>query len=314
MKIFKEVFIDAPLKVKRVYPITFSFPQCKIVSNIPIKTKLLSSLIPGDRNTYQFDNEVDYYNEYKSSMFAITKRKSGWDCMRHYEIIANGCIPYFPNIESCPKNTMSLFPKNLLIKANTLFNKILSTNNNITTECMNEYLSLNIELVLYLKNHLTTRNIAKYILEKTNHTNVSKILFLSGCLNSDYLRCLTLHGFKELFGVKCHDYPKVVHIYKCDYAVYKDLWGRGITYSNILDNELHDDNLDNTIIDDITNKRYDIIIYGSYHRGLPHYDIVSSIYEPEKIIMLCGEDIHRCDMKDKMLSKGHHLFIREMWE
>ena len=30
----------------------------------------------------------------------------------------------------------------------------------------------------------------------------------------DYLRCLTLIGFKEKFKSNCHDYVKVEHIYK----------------------------------------------------------------------------------------------------
>ena len=33
--------------------------------------------------------------------------------MRHYEIMSNGCIPYFIDIESCPKLTMFNFPKDL---------------------------------------------------------------------------------------------------------------------------------------------------------------------------------------------------------
>jgi hypothetical protein len=31
------------------------------------------------------------------------QKKGGWDCLRHYEIIGNGCMPYFENIEKCPK-------------------------------------------------------------------------------------------------------------------------------------------------------------------------------------------------------------------
>jgi hypothetical protein len=95
--------------------ITFSIPEEKIVKDIPNKSKLLSSLIPGNLSTYIYNNEEDYYNEYKKSLFATTILKAGWDCMRHYEILLNGCIPYFPNIENCPKNTMKLFPKSNLM-------------------------------------------------------------------------------------------------------------------------------------------------------------------------------------------------------
>ena len=84
----------------------------------------MSSLIPGDTKTYIYNNETDYYNEYKQSFFAITKKKGGWDCMRHYEILANGTIPYFLNIEACPPNTMALLPKDLIMEGNLLYDKL----------------------------------------------------------------------------------------------------------------------------------------------------------------------------------------------
>jgi hypothetical protein len=33
--------------------------------------------------------------------------------MRHYEILGNGALPYFPDIEGCPERTMVNFPKAL---------------------------------------------------------------------------------------------------------------------------------------------------------------------------------------------------------
>ena len=75
-----------------------------------------------------------------------------------------------------------------------------------------------------------------------------------------------LHGFKEIMGINCHDYPKVPHIYKSNNIDYSKLYGKGISYTNLLESDLHDDNLDNTIEENIKNKYYDIVIYGSYHR------------------------------------------------
>ena len=50
------------------YPITFSIPECKIINKIPIKTQVVSKLIPGQLDTYIYNNETDYYNEYKRSL------------------------------------------------------------------------------------------------------------------------------------------------------------------------------------------------------------------------------------------------------
>jgi hypothetical protein len=49
-------------------------------------------------------------------------KKAGWDCMRHYEILGNNCIPYFIDLEDCPKNTLTNLPKELLLKLENYLN------------------------------------------------------------------------------------------------------------------------------------------------------------------------------------------------
>jgi len=130
-------------------------------------------------------------------------------------------------------------------------------------------------------------------------------------MHPDYLRCVTLHGFKEIFGEKCHDYPKINHIYKSEPNNYKTLYGKGITYSNLLEHSFHNNELDKTIEDDILNHKYDIIIYGSYHRGMPYYNLIRSSYKPDEVILLCGEDLHNCNYSH-YAKEGHHIFVREL--
>ena len=294
-----------------LYPITFSIPEEKVIKNLPNKTKMVATIIPGNQKTYIYDNEKDYYNGYQNSFFGITTKKAGWDCLRHYEILANGCIPYFPDIELCPVNTMSLLPKNMFIECNNLYkiysNKNIKELNNTDTEILNKMVD---KLLSYTLNNLTTVKIAKYILDKSKKNNTSKILYLSGNTEPDYLRCLTLHGLKMIYGINCHDFPKISHIYKNNKIDAKKLYGKGITYTNLLDQELNNNIEEPTVIENINNKYYDLIIYGSYHRGVPYYDLISNIYKPDKIILLCGEDIHRCDYK-KWVNKGHYVFVRE---
>jgi hypothetical protein len=296
-----------------IHPITFSIPEEKIVSVIPNKTKILSSLIPGQMETYIYSTESEYYDEYKRSMFATTTKKGGWDCMRHYEILANGCIPYFPNIEECPPNTMSLFPKELVYEGNMLYTKICNKNiNELTMEELQQYNDLVSKFLNYTKNKLTTTTIAKYILDKTNHSTVKNILYLSGNPFPDYLRCVTLHGFKKIFGKCCHDYPKITHIYKsANKEPYLPTYGKGFTYSHLLDQVLHNDYSDYNIEEIIRRKHYDIVIYGSYHRGMPYFDLVNSVYKPNEIILLCGEDLHCCSYND-YINKGYNVFVREL--
>lgn len=130
-------------------------------------------------------------------------------------------------------------------------------------------------------------------------------------MKPDYLRCLTLHGFKQLIGANCHDYPKVSHVYESDETQYGNTYGRGYTYTRIVKDLDRDDALDASIEADIRNMNYDMVIYPSYHRGMPLYDLVSSVYPPEKIVLMCGEDIHSCD-RITWLERGHHVFVREL--
>lgn len=144
-KYFKrELYTD----VENVYPINFGIPEELILNKVGEKIKDISSIIPNSDRKYSFDDEKEYYEEYSKSWFAHTKKKGGWDCLRHYEIMMNGCIPIFEDLENCPKNTMVEFPKKEVFN----FNK---QSKNIEN---NEF------IIEYTKNKLTTKNILERIL------------------------------------------------------------------------------------------------------------------------------------------------------
>jgi len=304
----------------KIYPISFSIPSEKIVTNIPEKTKLLATIIPGKPETYIYGNsEIDYYMDYRRSIFGMTTKKAGWDCMRHYEIMANGCIPYFPDIMNCPIETMTTFPKDLIMEGNRLYEKYTHLDiGHIQQHFRYEYEDLIRRILDYVRVHLTTESIARVIVEKT-YPPVEKVLFLSGSLYPDYLRCLTLHGLKQVFGANCHDYPRVPHMYSDYISMHnnRELYGNGFSYSRLLAPELHDYKKDETIEMDIQRGVYDMVIYGSLHRGLTMIDLVLRCFPKEKVVFLCGEDIHqngvphKCPLRE-ISRDGHSIFIREL--
>lgn len=271
-----------------IYPLSFSIPECKIVTQPPVKTKQLATVIPGNLRTYIFQKESDYYRDYQESVFAHTCKKAGWDCLRHYEILANGCMPIFRDLNKCPPNTMVHFPKDLVMKQDP---------QDIP------------KLLEYTRTHLTTKAMAKYILNKSG-IEAKSILFLSGNTYPDYMRCLNLHGFKELFGSDCHDYPRIPHLYT-DYPTPQNLYGKGMTYTCLLDPSIRNPENDSTIEADIKTKKYDAVVYGSVHRGMPFFDLIKNVYPPNKLILICGEDEHpECQFKN-LSSEGYNVFIRE---
>lgn len=113
--------------IKNVYPINFAIPKEKIVNTINQKpSNVLAPLIPGKYSTYVYETEQDYFQSYQNSIFALTYKKVGWNSLRHYEILMNGCIPLFLNIDKCPKNILTNLPKKLLFNIFNEYSWILN--------------------------------------------------------------------------------------------------------------------------------------------------------------------------------------------
>jgi hypothetical protein len=145
---------------KNILPISFSIPIEKIVKNKENikKIKKLADLIPGSplNRNYIYENEEDYYRGYREAYFGMTFKKAGWDCMRHYEILANYCLPYFPDLNDCPKYTMVNFPKEDVLKAKDLYESSIFD--------LDNYYEILEKVFEYTKQKLVTTECAKYVL------------------------------------------------------------------------------------------------------------------------------------------------------
>ena len=137
-------------------PINFCIPKNLIVDLVPVKQKDYGYIIPGDLSTYIYNNQDEYYNDYAISYYGVTYKKGGWDCLRHYEILMNGCMPFFPGLQECPVNTMTLFPKMIVHQNNEILkNSGLPENYNHVMQ----------QLIDHTKKYLTTEYTAKLILQ-----------------------------------------------------------------------------------------------------------------------------------------------------
>ncbi len=145
-------------------PIAFAIPENRIGTVSRQKTKLLAFIDPRDPRTYIYHDERDYYGDYAESLFAVTKKKAGWDCLRHYEILANGCIPYFPDLDHCPPATMVFFPKYELCLAKRLIESrglaFFDTHEGRTI-----WQGLERRVDAIFRRHCTTLALAQYVLE-----------------------------------------------------------------------------------------------------------------------------------------------------
>jgi len=106
--------------------VAFSIPAEKILDKPKQKHKVfakhlvdpeIAAKVPGSSLSYAFADEHDYYADLQASKFCVTTKRAGWDCLRHYEIAANGCVPCFKNLNAKPGTCA---PHGLVIGVNCL--------------------------------------------------------------------------------------------------------------------------------------------------------------------------------------------------
>tara|TARA_B100001029_G_C15006411_1_gene421418 strand:- start:53 stop:1057 length:1005 start_codon:yes stop_codon:yes gene_type:complete len=185
--------------ITNVFPINFSIPEKKIVTNINLNPEnLLAPLIPHRYKTYIYKNQNDYYKMWQNSIIGISYVWGGWwDALRYYEMLMNGCVPLIQNLENCPKNSLYFLPKKDLLETKKNYSWILSQYNPFriykkkflnfkklslflsssfkkkynAEEFIQNFPEINIlrsNLLEYTKKFLTTKAMSKYIIDKSN--------------------------------------------------------------------------------------------------------------------------------------------------
>jgi hypothetical protein len=150
---------------KNIFPIEFAYPKEKIFQSNPTKKIFSSSIVPGNYDTYVTTSLKDYCEYLQSSIFALTYKKSGWDCMRHYDIIFNKCLPLFQDIEYCPQFTMINHKKNLYKQINNYYQKNINKKIEEILKDL-EYIDISTELFEHACNFHTSEYLAKYVMSK----------------------------------------------------------------------------------------------------------------------------------------------------
>lgn len=150
---------------KNVMPISFAIPESCIQQPIE-KVRALAGLIPGDGSTYVYNTEKEYYEGYGSALFGITYKKGGWDCLRHYEILACNTVPWFKDIDQCPDLTLTTLPKQLLKLTNNMIDKYtpIEFMHGAKREM---YEQVQHQMLKHFRQYCTTQALGKYIIENS---------------------------------------------------------------------------------------------------------------------------------------------------
>ncbi|HSF52823.1 MAG TPA: hypothetical protein VLA71_03675, partial [Algoriphagus sp.] len=301
------------------------------VNQIPTKDKIWAEVIPGLRETYRFDTEQAYYQMYQSARFAFTWKKGGWDCLRHYEIIANGCIPVFRDINLCPDATLANFPKSLFQRVNK---ELIPWKE--TPEYEELYHKLAEQILDYSREHASAEGMGKKFLEIAGLYPGARVLVLTCDPRPNYSREFTFIGLNRVLkasGGICISYPELKPIYS-DFPQNEaqKLYGKGFGYTRRLERS-HTEELkvwtDETVKTSILTKKWDFILFGKIGVDeptlgslpeLPFWNEIVDLYPSDKIGFLYGGD-HIQDLKDTGSIHTRHLlrharfgkcFVREL--
>ena len=92
----------APANGTSYLPIWYALPSLAPFRKVRAETAGCESkprdwapALPSRPETQRFETERAYYAQYASSLFGVTTPKAGLDCLRHYQILASGAVPFF---------------------------------------------------------------------------------------------------------------------------------------------------------------------------------------------------------------------------
>jgi hypothetical protein len=298
-----------------VHGISFGIDTGRLRPLLPLntKTRAFSDLVPGKPATYVYDTETAYYDQYAASYYAFTWKKAGWDCMRHYEILAAGALPYFTDLSDAPPGVMPGFPRDLVLQAMALPGVDGAAGTiDFAAFPKAEYERLRQAIRAVTTHQLTTTAVAQRVLRTVGvggSPPPPRVLFLSGSVTPDYMRCTLLIGLKQALGAaNVLDAPKVPHVYASFPAADAHrLYGRGFSYTRALADDPSLPRDPASVLDAIRAHVFDLVIYGSMHRGTPLLEEVYAAYAPHEVVFVCGEDSHACHRAPP----GTWQFVRE---
>ena len=101
------------LRGRQVRPLGFSIPEEKLLDpaelDQPRPQRFPTQVIDpelqqlvGGQTGYAFLTEAAYNADLRRSRFGITTRRAGWDCLRHLELAARGCVLCFRDLDQKP--------------------------------------------------------------------------------------------------------------------------------------------------------------------------------------------------------------------
>lgn len=288
--------LEARLGPGVLYPISYGAPAELIVNELPTKRERITGLMTKSNQSgggYRFGaGEQDaYYDQYRSSYLAVTRKRGGWDCLRHIEIMQSGCLPWFEGLEQCPTWTLAHYPKSLLLEISRRYAPIAHAESKDDAPQIDpQQYERDVQAMLgHLREKQTTLAIAHDLLKRMNASDAKRVLFLTAVRKPNYSCDLLFHGLRSLLGEGCVDVRKRWWMYDSLPAErYSSLYGNGFTYAG----HLPEIDIDRGGVNDAIRRRaYDLVVYGCVEYGTPHLHRVRRYYDRKRVALIDGGDL-----------------------
>ena len=271
------------------------------------KTRTSAIVTPYDRGTYRYpptpEGESAYLAQYRESFFGVTCKKGGWDCMRHYEILSQGCMPWFVDIFECPESCLVDSPKDLLRQVHSLRGCCFDAETGqvaVDPDCFDadRYWPLLGQLWDYSRRQLTTEQCARRMLERAGAIDCRNVLVLSvshDCI--DYLGGMVLHGLRSIAGLSVTDHPRMDYMYlrpdRPDDHCEAEMWGLGFSLAHRLAEPHGIDRED--LSARLAAGEFDLAVYVDAgkltpERPLPLWDGVRRALGRRRVLLIDGND------------------------
>lgn len=285
-----------------VWPISFAISEFLPINPDPVHR--VSPILPG--YPYSYDSEMEYLKSYADSYLALTHRKAGWDCFRHLEIMASGSVPLMPDAAEIPPFAMVHYPKSSF---RGIAEKAAASGGLPSQQ-------LRRNLRDFFLTHLTTRAMARYVMNTAGIVDDSSVLFLDQHLpsNPEYLSTLLAIGFKENIGAHCTIHHRAEYLYQGSSVHTHDFYGRGFGYVKKVDPSLKSQWELGDSSTNVDLSGHDFVVVGSVTRNPELTEFVLGHIPSNRVVLIHGEDqpppVHEVNF---LRESGAHVFIRSIY-
>jgi hypothetical protein len=291
--------------------------ECLAVSAGPptfYKTKDWATIVPGNISTYVFRDEGTYMDDYAASWYAHTFRKSGYDCMRHLEIIGAGALPVFRDAARIPPYIMTHYPKRLLVHIEAHH----AAADEATRAAWRE------ALLRWGVSHLTTTARVRYMAAAAGLGELpagTRVAFIDASLllKADYSSVMCLIGLLETLGHGVDVLYEPAYLFSGgprrydSRAHWKPLYGGGFNYVQALPALLRTPRQPRAaILANLAAGAYDVVVYGSWTRSKAHAKLVLGRYPRQRVWLVDSGDTPMGWHRDAQLRAAATIFVREL--